>query len=130
LAAEVIQTTGRRKESVAQVRLKKGTGKILINGKDIDAYLCRRNLVMQALKPLDVAELVGKVDIDCKTEGGGLSGQAGAICLGVARALVALDPELRGLLKRNGFLTRDPREVERKKYGLVKARKRFQFSKR
>jgi small subunit ribosomal protein S9 len=108
LADEVYSATGRRKESVAQVRLKPGSGKITINGKDINAYLCRANVVA----------------------GGGLTGQAGAVSLGIARALLLYDGELRTLLKRNGLLTRDSRMVERKKYGLVKARKRYQFSKR
>ena len=87
-------------------------------------------MVIHALKPIDVAELMGKLDVKCDVNGGGLTGQAGAIRLGIARALAEYDPELRGLLKKNGLLTRDPRMVERKKYGMVKARKRFQFSKR
>jgi small subunit ribosomal protein S9 len=130
LAGEVFAATGRRKESVAQIRIKSGKGKITVNGREIHSYLCRDNLVMQALKPMDVAELEGRLVIDCKVEGGGLSGQAGAISLGLARALTKFDPELRSLLKRNGLLRRDSRMVERKKYGQVKARKRFQFSKR
>jgi small subunit ribosomal protein S9 len=130
LADEVYSATGRRKESVAQVRLKPGSGKITINGKDINAYLCRANVVAAALKPLEVAELGGRLDIECVARGGGLTGQAGAVSLGIARALLLYDGELRTLLKRNGLLTRDSRMVERKKYGLVKARKRYQFSKR
>lgn len=122
--------TGRRKNSVARVTLKNGSGTIIVNGKDLKSYLCRDTLVIHALKPLDVAELMGKIDVKCDVGGGGLTGQAGAIRLGIARALTEYDPELRGLLKKNGLLTRDPRMVERKKYGLVKARKRFQFSKR
>lgn len=122
--------TGRRKNSVARVMLKNGSGTITVNGKDLKSYLCRDTLVIHALKPLDVAELMGKIDVKCDVGGGGLTGQAGAIRLGIARALTEYDPELRGLLKKNGLLTRDPRMVERKKYGLVKARKRFQFSKR
>lgn len=127
---EVYAATGRRKEAVAQVRVKKGSGKIVVNGKDVNAYLCRPNVVLAALKPIDVAEFNGKLDVECVARGGGLSGQAGAISLGLARALIIMDPELRSLLKRNGLLTRDSRMVERKKYGLVKARKRYQFSKR
>lgn len=130
MAGEVFTATGRRKESVAKIRIKSGKGKVSVNGREISSYLCRDNLVMQALKPIDVAELEGRVIIDCKVRGGGLSGQAGAISLGLARALTKFDPELRSLLKRNGLLRRDPRMVERKKYGQVKARKRFQFSKR
>lgn len=130
MADEVYAATGRRKESVAQVRLRRGTGKITINGKDVNAYLCRSNIVMLALKPIDVAELNDKLDIECAASGGGLTGQAGSVSLGIARALLLYDPDLRRVLKRNGLLTRDSRMVERKKYGLVKARKRFQFSKR
>lgn len=130
MAHEFHIATGRRKESVAQIRLRSGKGKITVNGENIDSYLCRANLVMHALKPVEVAELRGKLDIACIARGGGLSGQAGAISLGIARALTKFDPEFRSLLKRNGLLTRDSRMVERKKYGQVKARKRFQFSKR
>lgn len=122
--------TGRRKEATAKVRLKRGKGKITVNGAEIGAYLCRANLVMHALKSVDAAELKGKLDIVCEAAGGGLSGQAGALSLGIARALLKFNPDLRSLLKRNGLLTRDPRMVERKKYGQAKARKRFQFSKR
>jgi small subunit ribosomal protein S9 len=130
LPEDVFAATGRRKEAVAQVRVKHGSGKIQVNGKDVNAYLCRPNVVTAALKPLEVAEFIGKLDVECVARGGGLSGQAGAISLALARALIIIDPELRSLLKRNGLLRRDPRMVERKKYGLVKARKRYQFSKR
>ncbi len=130
MAEEVFAATGRRKESIAQVRVRRGAGKTLVNGKEINAYLCRPNVVTHAMKPVEVAELDGKLDIEVVAKGGGLTGQAGAICLALARALIIYDPELRTLLKRNGLLTRDSRMVERKKYGLVKARKRFQFSKR
>lgn len=130
MAHEFFNGTGRRKEATAKVRLKRGKGKITVNGSDIGSYLCRANLVMHALKPLDTAELSGKLDILCEASGGGLTGQAGAISLGIARALLKFNPELRPALKRNGLLTRDSRMVERKKYGQVKARKRFQFSKR
>lgn len=130
MADDLFAATGRRKNSVARVAIKKGNGNITVNGKDLKSYLCRDTLVIHALKPLDVAELMGKFVIKCDVSGGGLTGQAGAIRLGIARALAKYDPELRGVLKKNGLLTRDPRMVERKKYGLVKARKRFQFSKR
>ena len=122
--------TGRRKNSVARVAIKKGSGIITVNGKELKSYLCRDTLVVHTLKALELAELAGKMDVRCDVSGGGLTGQAGAIRLGIARAILKYDPELRGLLKKNGLLTRDPRMVERKKYGMVKARKRFQFSKR
>jgi small subunit ribosomal protein S9 len=102
----------------------------MVNGREMKSYLCRDTLVIHALKPFEVSEMMGKFDVKCDVSGGGLTGQAGAIRLGIARALTKYDPELRGLLKKNGLLTRDPRMVERKKYGMVKARKRFQFSKR
>jgi small subunit ribosomal protein S9 len=130
LAEGLFAATGRRKNSVARVMIKKGNGSATVNNKDFKSYLCRDTLVIHALKPLDVADLMGKIDVRCDASGGGLTGQAGAIRLGIARALVVYDPELRGILKKNGLLTRDPRMVERKKYGMVKARKRFQFSKR
>jgi small subunit ribosomal protein S9 len=130
LADGLFAATGRRKNSVARVAIKNGSGTITVNGKEMKSYLCRDTLVIHALKPLDISEMMGKFDIKCDVSGGGLTGQAGAIRLGIARALIKYDPELRGLLKKNGMLTRDPRMVERKKYGLVKARKRFQFSKR
>jgi small subunit ribosomal protein S9 len=126
----MFSATGRRKDSVARVIIKPGSGTIMINGKDIKTYLCRDSLVLHTLKPVETAELNGKLDIICTARGGGLTGQAGACRLGLARALVKYDSELHGLMKRNGLLTRDPRMVERKKYGQVKARKRFQFSKR
>lgn len=130
MADEFFNGTGRRKEATAKVRLKRGKGKITVNGSEIGSHLCRANLVMHALKPVETAELSGKLDIICVAAGGGLTGHAGAISLGIARALLKFDPELRPVLKRNGLLTRDSRMVERKKYGRVKARKRFQFSKR
>ena len=130
MVSEFFIGTGRRKEATAKVRLRQGKGKVTVNGKEIGAYLCRDNLVMHALKPVNTAELGGKLEIICEAGGGGLSGQAGALSLGIARALLKYNPELRPLMKRNGLLTRDPRMVERKKYGQVKARKRFQFSKR
>ena len=130
MAEGLFAATGRRKNSVARVVIRSGSGTVKVNDKDLKTYLCRDTLVIHALKPLDIADLMGKIDIRCTVNGGGLTGQAGAIRLGIARALTEYDPELRGILKKNGLLTRDPRMVERKKYGLVKARKRFQFSKR
>jgi small subunit ribosomal protein S9 len=130
LAEEYYRGLGTRKRAIAQVRIKHGTGKVSINNRDMLAYLCRQNLVTHALAPLGEAKLMGKIDIIAKVSGGGLSGQAGALRLAIARALANLDSQYRAKLKRKGYLTRDPRMVERKKYGQVKARKRFQFSKR
>jgi len=122
--------TGRRKESTARVEMSVGQGQYTVNGKKLVDYLTRETLVNHALRPLEATELLGKVNLRCKTVGGGLSGQAGALRLAVARALIEMNPELHSILKRSGFLTRDAREVERKKYGQPKARKRFQYSKR
>ena len=123
--------TGRRKESVARVELTlEGKGTFIVNGKSIADYLCRETLISHALEPLQVAEMLDSLDIRCSTNGGGVTGQAGAIRLGVARALCALNPDLHKSMRSAGFLTRDAREVERKKYGQPKARKRFQYSKR
>ena len=123
--------TGRRKSSVARVRLYQGgTGAITINGRDIDEYFGLDTLKMVVRQPLAALDLVGKVDIVCTVEGGGVSGQAGAIRHGISRALVVLNPENRASLKAAGFMTRDPRMKERKKYGLKAARRAPQFSKR
>ncbi len=122
--------TGRRKEAVARVRLLPGTGQTFVNGKSVKDYLKRESLVLHALKPLVATNTVDKYDLYARVSGGGLTGQAGAIRMGVARALVRLDETLKGLLGREGYLTRDSRMVERKKYGQPGARKRFQFSKR
>ena len=122
--------TGRRKEAVARVRLTPGTGKITINGRPMMAYLGRQSLAMIIQQPLEQINLLGKYDVIAATIGGGLSGQAGAIKLGIARALLQIDPGSRKQLKMGQFLTRDSRMHERKKYGLAKRRKRFQFSKR
>ena len=123
--------TGRRKSSVARVHLfPNGTGSIVINGRDIDDYFGLDTLKMVVRQPLAATDLVGKVDIVCTVEGGGVSGQAGAIRHGVARALLSVNPEFRATLKAAGFLTRDPRMKERKKYGLKAARRAPQFSKR
>jgi small subunit ribosomal protein S9 len=122
--------TGRRKRSIARVWLKPGTGNILVNHKSLDSYFPRETLRMVIRQPLEIAGVVNKYDIYAIVEGGGLSGQAGALRHGIARALVKLDSDMKPRLKKEGLLTRDPREVERKKYGQKKARKRFQFSKR
>jgi small subunit ribosomal protein S9 len=123
-------TTGRRKEAVARVRLVAGTGKYMVNDRPIADYLTRDSLVRQALHPLTVTQTAQKYDMLARTHGGGLTGQAGAIRMAIARALVREDQTLRALLSREGLLTRDSRMKERKKYGQPGARKRFQFSKR
>ena len=128
---ESFTAIGRRKNSTARVYLSHGSGKFVINKKsDINSYLKRESLVIHAIKPLDVLNLKDKYDLKINVSGGGLTGQAGAIQLGIARALLNSDEELRTQLKSHGLLTRDSREVERKKYGHPGARKKFQFSKR
>ena len=122
--------TGRRKEATARVWMKPGTGNVVINKRPMDEYFGRETLKMILQQPLEVVEQEGKFDLMINVSGGGLSGQAGAIRHGIARALVALDNTWRPALKKAGFLTRDSRAVERKKYGRPGARKRFQFSKR
>ncbi len=122
--------TGRRKRSIARVKLVPGSGKIIVNEKSIEEYFPRETLRMILMQPFQVAGVAGKYDAIITVDGGGLSGQAGAVRHGIARALVNINPDLKPKLKKEGLLTRDPREVERKKYGQPKARKRFQFSKR
>ncbi len=122
--------TGRRKKSVARVRLVPGTGSITINGRTIDDYFGLETMKLIVNQPFGVTNTVGKFDIICTVKGGGFSGQAGAIRHGVSKALLQSDADLRGLLKKAGFLTRDPRMKERKKYGLKAARRAPQFSKR
>ena len=123
--------TGRRKASVARVRVyENGTGSITINGRDIDDYFGLETLKLIVRQPLNTTDTIGKVDVVCTVEGGGVTGQAGAIRHGVSRALLGLNPEFRAALKAAGFLTRDPRMKERKKYGLKAARRAPQFSKR
>ena len=122
--------TGRRKSSIARVRLIDGKGNIVINGKPIDEYLSLETLKVIVRQPLTATNTLDKYDIICKVEGGGFTGQAGAIRHGIARALLEANSEYRPTLKTAGFLTRDPRMKERKKYGLKKARKAPQFSKR
>ena len=122
--------TGRRKKSIARVWLKKGTGSIQINGKRIDEYFKKLNLQIAILRPLSITNREKEYDIRCTVSGGGLTGQAGAISHGLARALVEYEPELKPTLKKEKLTTRDSRSVERKKYGRRKARRGFQFSKR
>ena len=130
MAKPLASATGRRKESTAHVKLFSGTGSINVNGQPALDYLKRETLVMIVEQPFGVTETAGSYDIDVRTKGGGLSGQAGAIRLGIARSLAALNEAHRSPLRANGLLTRDAREVERKKPGQPGARKRFQFSKR
>ncbi len=125
-----IISTGRRKKSIARVRLFPGNGKYIVNGKDMGEYLQRDTLLLVARQPFEVTNTADKYDIIVKVVGGGIAGQAGAICHGVARALVKADEMYKKDLKEAGLLTRDPRMKERKKYGLKKARKASQFSKR
>lgn len=127
---QYFDAVGRRKNAVARVRLTPGTGKRTANKRTMKNYLKRETLEMIIEQPLKIAGLSEKVDITANVDGGGLSGQAGAIRLGISRALIKYDEDLRPVLKKEGFLTRDPRMVERKKAGQPKARKRFQFSKR
>ncbi len=122
--------TGRRKRSIARVKLVPGSGRILVNERDIDNYFPRETLRMIIRQPLQITGTISKYDVVAKVTGGGDSGQAGALRHGIARALVELSADLKPKLKKEGLLTRDPREVERKKYGQKGARKRFQFSKR
>lgn len=122
--------TGRRKHSVARVRLVPGDGKIIINGRDVDSYFPREFLKQHAQEPLEVAGVASRFDVIADVKGGGTTGQAGAIRMGIARALLQADEEMRPILKKGGFLSRDPRMKERKKYGLKKARRAPQFSKR
>ena len=126
----VFAATGRRKEAVARVRLSAGKGAFTINGREVRDYLTRETLVNHAREPLMATELNSQVDVSVRCVGGGIAGQAGAVRLAVARAVAEYNPALRAQLRKGGFLTRDPREVERKKYGQPKARKRFQYSKR
>jgi small subunit ribosomal protein S9 len=122
--------TGRRKNAVARVMMGPGSGKITVNNKSLDDYFHRETLRMIIKQPIELVGLTGKHDISVKVDGGGLTGQAGAIRHGISRVITRMDADMKGKLKKEGFLTRDPREKERKKYGLAAARKRFQFSKR
>jgi small subunit ribosomal protein S9 len=122
--------TGRRKDAIARVWLKPGSGKIVVNGREQEVYFARPSLRLVINQPFDVAERKGQYDVVATVKGGGLSGQAGAVKHGIAQALSRYEPALRTAVKQAGFLTRDPRVVERKKYGRAKARRSFQFSKR
>lgn len=122
--------TGRRKNAVAKVFLRPGEGKFIVNQKNIDEYFGRKSLEIIARQPLEVTGTLGRFDVIAKVLGGGVSGQAGAVRMGIARALMESDPNLRTVLKKSGFLTRDPRMKERRKYGLKKARRAPQYSKR
>jgi small subunit ribosomal protein S9 len=122
--------TGRRKNSIARVRIAPGEGKIVINGRPFEAYFPRESNRLVIMQPLETANMVAKLNVFGNCNGGGLSGQAGAMKLGIARAIIKMDASLRGVLKKAGFLTRDSRERERKKYGRKRARRRFQFTKR
>jgi small subunit ribosomal protein S9 len=130
MAEKVITATGRRKTSVARVFLRQGKGGIKINSRALEDYFGRETARMIVLQPFDVTQTKGSYDIDVNVQGGGSSGQAGAIRHGITRALMEANPEFRASLKKAGFVTRDPRAVERKKYGRHKARKRPQYSKR
>ena len=122
--------TGKRKDAVARVWIKPGSGKVMVNGKDINAYFARPVLQMILRQPFQITNVEGQFDVYATVAGGGLSGQAGAVKHGISKALQLYEPALRGALKAAGFLTRDSRVVERKKYGKAKARRSFQFSKR
>ena len=130
MAEKVYYGTGRRKESVARVWLKEGAEGFEINGRKIDEYFTRETLKMVVLQPLEATSTVKNFSITANVKGGGDSGQAGAIRHGISRALVAFDEKLRSILRKNGYLTRDPRAKERKKYGQKGARRKFQFTKR
>ena len=130
MAESIYYATGKRKNSIARVWMTPGAGKIVINGRTIEDYFGREVLRMIINQPLELVNALGKFDINVLASGGGTSGQAGALRHGISKALLEIDPETRGALKKAGFLTRDPRVVERKKYGKPGARKRFQFSKR
>jgi small subunit ribosomal protein S9 len=123
-------TVGRRKEATARVHLSKGTGSIVVNKRELKSFFGRPTLRMLVMQPIEAVNLSGKIDVIANVRGGGLAGQAGAIRHAISRAIVHYDETLKGLLKKGGFLTRDPRMKERKKYGRRGARRRFQFSKR
>ena len=126
----LVQATGRRKSSVARVRLYDGTGQFVLNGRTLDDYFSEPSLRLRVVDPLKVVALDGRYDVHATLEGGGTTGQSDALRLGIARGLIVIDPELRPALKAEGFLRRDSRRVERKKYGLRKARRAPQFTKR
>lgn len=127
---DVIQSTGRRKRAVARVKLMLGQGVITVNGKAVEDYFARPQLLQIVRQPLEATQSLSRFDVSVKAEGGGVTGQAGAVRHGIARALVEMDASMKETMRKNGFLTRDPREKESKKYGRKRARKRFQYSKR
>jgi small subunit ribosomal protein S9 len=129
-SSEQFAGTGRRKRAVARVRIELGQGVITVNRKPVDEYFSRSSLLAIVRQPLEVTQTGSRFDVTVKTQGGGIAGQAGAVRHGIARALLDMDEALREPLRKNGLLTRDPREKESKKYGRKRARKRFQFSKR
>jgi len=128
--SDVIQATGRRKRAVARVSLALGQGLIRVNDKPVETYFPRPQLLQIVRQPLEATQSISRFDITVKAEGGGVTGQAGAVRHGIARALVAMDESFKAIMRQHGFLTRDPREKESKKYGRKRARKRFQYSKR
>jgi small subunit ribosomal protein S9 len=130
MSKPLIQTTGRRKESVARVRFREGSGQVTLNGKPLEAYFPTMATRMRVMEPLSLTQTQGLYDIEASLDGGGTTGQADALRLGISRGLVELDPELRATLKKAGMLTRDSRVVESKKYGLRKARRAPQYTKR
>ena len=130
MAKPLVQATGRRKSSIARVRLYPGTGEITLNGRSLESYFPHAALRQRVMEPLRTVEVEGQYDIVAQLEGGGTTGQSDALRLGIARALIEIDPEHRPTLKKGGMLTRDSRRVERKKYGLRKARRAPQFTKR
>lgn len=130
MAKPLVQTTGRRKESVARVRFHDGSGQVTLNGKALEAYFPTMATRMRVMEPLSMTQTQGRYDIDATLDGGGTTGQADALRLGIARGLIELEPELRDQLKKAGMLTRDSRVVESKKYGLRKARRAPQYTKR
>jgi small subunit ribosomal protein S9 len=127
---DVIQSTGRRKRAVARVKLMLGQGVITVNGKAVEDYFARPQLLQIVRQPLEATQSLSRFDVRVKAEGGGVTGQAGAVRHGIARALVEMDVSMKETMRKDGFLTRDPREKESKKYGRKRARKRFQYSKR
>ncbi len=130
MAKPLVQATGRRKTSVARVRLRDGSGQVTLNGRPLENYFPTMASRMRVMEPLQITETQGRYDVDATLEGGGITGQVDALRLGIARALIVLDEELRPMLKKAGLLTRDARIVERKKYGLRKARRAPQYTKR
>ncbi len=126
----LVQATGRRKEATARVRLRDGSGQVSLNGRALENYFPTMATRLRVLEPLQITQTQGRFDVDVTIEGGGVSGQADAVRLGIARALIGVDPDLRPALKKAGMLTRDARVVERKKYGLRKARRAPQYTKR